>query len=247
MNLDIFEFTNQGGRERNEDCLGSRKFEDGVLCVVADGLGGHRDGEIASKSVVDTFLHAPLPTNPAQGKEWLASQTEEANQTLIAMQKERSSNMKSTSAVLLIQNQKAAWANVGDTRVYFLHGDEIASVTEDHSVAYRKYRAGEITRRQIAFDPDQSSLLRVLGNEERHAPALFSPPVPLEEGDGFLLCSDGMWECVSDEEILIEYLKSCHATDWGEGLLLRAIARVQPNHDNLSMIAVRVCERGKRV
>ena len=240
MSLDIFEFTNPAGRERNEDYIGSRRFENGILCVVADGLGGHRDGDIASKSVVDTFLHAPLPEDPDQGKEGLASRTEEANQVLITLQKERCSNMKSTSAVLLIQNQTAVWANVGDTRVYFLRGNEIASVTEDHSVAYRKYKAGEISRRQIAFDPDQSSLLRVLGNADRHAPALVSLPDLLNEGDGFLLCSDGMWEYVSDEEILVEYLKSCRAADWGEGLLLRAISRAEPDHDNFSMILVRV-------
>ena len=242
MELDIFEFTNPGGRERNEDCIGSQKTEDSALFIVADGLGGHRDGDIASKSVVNTFLHAPLPTNPNHVEEWLASWTEEANQTLLNLQEKRSSNMKSTAAVLLIQNQTASWANVGDTRIYFLHKDEIASVTEDHSVAYRKYRAGEITRRQIAYDPDQSSLLRVLGSADRHAPSLVTLPVLLEDGDGFLLCSDGMWEYVSDDEILIEYLKTQRASDWGEGLLLRAISRVEPNHDNLSMIVVRVCE-----
>ena len=244
MKLDVYKFTDPGGRDHNEDSIAARIFPDGALCAVADGLGGHKDGEIASQKVVDTFLSAEIPVDCKDGENWLAAQMEAANNALLSLQKELSSNMKSTAAVLLIQGRSAVWANVGDSRVYYLHGGAIVSITEDHSVAYRKYKAGEISRRQIAVDDDQPSLLRVLGNADRHAPAFHTSQFPLENGDGFLLCSDGMWEYVSDEEILIDFLKSQDAVQWGELLLLRVMNRLQPGHDNLSIITARILQEG---
>ena len=146
--------------------------------------------------------------------------------------------MKSTAVTLLIRGNEARWANVGDSRLYHFHKGALSFVTEDHSVAYKKFKAGEITRAQIATDEDQSSLLRSLGNKERHQPA--SGGADLAPGDGFLLCSDGLWEHLSDGEILIDYLKSDSAEQWAEQLLLRVIARQKPGTDNLSLITVMV-------
>ena len=73
---------------------------------------------------------------------------------------------------------------------------EIAEYTDDHSVAYKKYKAGEITREEIGFDDDQSSLLRTLGSEDRYEPSVRELNLVPRKGDAFLLCSDGFWEYV---------------------------------------------------
>ena len=148
--------------------------------------------------------------------------------------------MKSTVAALAVSGGRAAWAKVGDSRVYYLHGRAIEKITEDHSVAYKKYKSGSITRAQIGMDEDQSCLLRVLGNSDRNKPDVGSPDSPIEPGDGFFLCSDGMWEYLLDEEILIDFLKAETAQDWAEQLLLRAMDRIRPKNDNLSLITVMV-------
>lgn len=238
MFLDSFSYTSCGGRAYNQDCVGSAEIPGGGVFVIADGLGGHLHGEVASKCAVDTILAAGDPGEQDR-QLWLEDLISDANQAVLTRREERG-NMKTTVAALLIQGDRAAWANVGDTRVYYLHNSAIETYTTDHSVAYKKYLAGEITREQIATDEDQSSLLRALGNPERCHPDCAEPEHPLEDGDGFLLCSDGAWEYFSDGEILIDFLKSDHAQEWAERLLLRAKERIFAGNDNLSVITVMV-------
>ena len=191
-------------------------------------------------------MEAEPPAPEEDGSEWLKARIESANEAVMALQREKRAVMKTTVAALLIRDQEAHWANVGDSRIYYIHDGELTSVTEDHSVAYRKYKAGEITRAEICFDEDQSSLLRVLGNPERHQPSCHTADPPLAPGDGFLLCSDGAWEYLPDGEILIDFLKSGNARDWGELLLVRILSRVQPGNDNLSLITVIVQGGGEQ-
>ena len=239
MTLDSYLFTSQGGRSYNQDAVGSSKLPGGGIFVVADGLGGHLDGELASKCAVDTILSQhPTQGEPLAG--WLEAQIKQANDQILELQEQRRSNMKSTVAALVVNGSDAAWANVGDSRVYYLHNRAIADFTEDHSVAYKKYKAGQITRAQISTDEDQSLLLRALGSPERNQPDLGSAGHPIEPGDGFFLCSDGMWEYILDEEILVDFLKADTAQTWGELLQLRAMERVQSGNDNLSLITVKV-------
>ena len=239
MTLDSYLFTNQGGRSYNQDAVGSSEMPEGGIFVVADGLGGHLDGELASQCVVDTILDK----HPAQGESltgWLEAQIKQANRKILELQEQRRSNMKSTVAALVVNGTDAAWANVGDSRVYYLHNRAIADITEDHSVAYKKYKSGEITRAQIGTDEDQSCLLRVLGNPDRNQPECRGAWQPIEPGDGFFLCSDGMWEYILDEEILVDFLKADTAQTWAELLQLRAMERIRSGNDNLSLITVKV-------
>lgn len=239
MTLDSYFYTNPGGRACNQDAVGTCETPMGTAFVVADGLGGHLDGEQAAQCTVDTILD-PQPTEAETLTQWLEARIRQANANILTLQEQRHSNMKSTVAALVIQGANAAWANVGDSRVYYLHHRAIANITEDHSVAYKKYKSGEITRSQLGTDEDQSFLLRVLGNPDRNQPDCGSPEQPVEPGDGFFLCSDGMWEYLLDEEILVDFLKADTVQTWGELLLLRAMERIRPGNDNLSLIAVMV-------
>ena len=234
--LDSFVFTGRGGREYNQDAVGTNKYATGSIFVLADGLGGHLHGEVASETVCQILLAEPPPEDDVS--EWLRERITESNEALLKLQKENSCSMKSTVVVLLIQEEQVYWAHVGDSRLYYLHGGEIAFCTEDHSVAYKKYKAGEITRDQIGQDEDQSQLLRALGNQERGNADFHSDEITMESGDGFLLCSDGVWAYLHDEEILTDLLKADTAREWGESLLLRVMERVGSENDNLSLITV---------
>ena len=234
--IDIFSFTSQGGREYNEDSVGYAYTTYGAVMAVADGLGAHKGSEVASQVVVDTLLKEPLDDNK-NDKDWLRKRLETANQAILAQQAAQANKMKSTVVALKISGTTATWAHLGDSRLYYLHNREIAAVTEDHSVAYKKYRAGEITRSEIASDEDQASLLRSLGVQGKIKPEFGETDIPLTSGDGFLLCSDGFWEHVQDQEILFDFLKTNNAQTWTEHLLLRAIERLESDSDNLSVIA----------
>lgn len=239
MNFETYIYSISGGRSYNEDSAEVKELSNGILCVLADGLGGHRYGELASKCVTETFINSKAPVGDREEiKEWFENQIEAANSNILELQKEKSCTMKSTAVILATIDENAYWANVGDSRLYYIHNKELQSITEDHSVAYKKYRAGEITREQIGSDEDQSRLLRALGGSDRYQPDFNFASEPLEKGDGFVLCSDGLWEYVYDNEILFDFLKSDSAQEWAELLLRRAMERIQPDNDNLSLITV---------
>ena len=227
--IDIYSFTSQGGREYNEDSVG----------FAYTTYGGHRGGDVASKMVVDTVLAEPLDDNK-NDKDWLRKRLEEADQAILSEQAAQANKMKSTAVALKISGTKATWAHVGDSRLYYLHNNRIEAVTEDHSVAFKKYRAGEITRAEIATDEDQSSLLRSLGSQSKLKPDFGETAEPLTAGDGFLLCTDGFWEYVQDQEILFDFLKTNNAQAWTELLMLRVIERLGSGSDNLTVMTAMI-------
>lgn len=238
MKLDQCVYTNAGGRSYNEDSVGVAGVDDYAIYVVCDGLGGHASGEVASQAAVDVILDGWKNDVLPDRKEWLPSIIKRANNRILELQREHNQIMKSTVVTLVIDDQKAVWANTGDSRLYYIHHGELISVTEDHSVAYKKYKAGEITREAIATDEDQSSLLRTLGNEDRYEPSVYESEAPLEKGDAFVLCSDGAWEYLLDHEVLVDYHKAMDASHWMELMLTRILSRVDGKSDNLSMITI---------
>ena len=238
MELDAYRYTNPGGRSRNEDSADCAMGEERALFVLADGLGGHQDGDQASNLVVQTLLEQwrTLGREERDWEAWLSEAIALANQRLLELQRAQGCAMKSTVAALVLSGDRAVWAHVGDSRIYRVSAGRICHATQDHSVTYKKYLAGEIGRMAINFDEDRSSLLRVVGDEARCVPSTGSAPLGPE--DGFLMCSDGFWECLYDEEILIDFLKAPSARNWAETMLVRALPRMEPGGDNLTLMTI---------
>ena len=242
MELESYLYTNAGGRPYNEDSGGCRVGRGRGIFVVADGLGGHQGGAQASSLVLDSLLKAWEEENEALSSsdcgQWLEKRVQLVNEALLGAQRENRNSMKSTLAALIVMDDLAVWCHVGDSRVYHLTEGRLDAVTQDHSVTYKKYLAGEIEHHEINFDEDRSSLLRVVGDEERCASELGSPAGRIVPGDAFLLCSDGFWEYLFDEEILIDRLKADCAQKWAELMLVRALPRIAPGSDNLTLLTV---------
>lgn len=236
MNLDGYIYTNKGCREYNEDAAALEEKDGNGIYIVADGLGGHINGQIASRCVTDALIESWNTHSKTEEQFLLNKQILSANQKLLELQKEMYCTMKSTIVALEINGSSAVWAHVGDSRLYYLHRNSICDITQDHSVAYKKYKAGEITKAQIAQDEDQSCLLQALGNGQCEPDV--HTQVSLESGDAFLLCSDGAWEYLYDEEILIDFLKAETANKWAKLLLLRIFERQKPECDNLTILTV---------
>lgn len=239
MEFEVFEYTGRGAREVNEDNVGHGITDKGGVFLVADGLGGHSLGEVASKRAVDTILESvdELLSNP---EEEIEVCVKKANEAILDVYRQYNKVLKSTLALLVVKNEQIFLANVGDSRVYMIRDGRIVKYTDDHSVAYKKYKAGEITREELGFDEDQSSLLRTLGNEERYEPTIHNMNMAPQKGDAFLLCSDGFWEYVKDLEMTVDLTKSKSAKEWAEKLLLRAIDRVNSDNDNITVQTILV-------
>jgi len=236
MKFDCFFYTNPGGRDNNEDAIAHSLFPDGGCFVVADGLGGHKNGQLASSAVAEYLnnVNWKIPSDTIQS--FLAEQLEAAHYKVCELQTETESQMQTTVVALVCSESQAVCGNVGDSRLYYLRNGSVDYVTSDHSVAYKKYKSGEINKYQINHDADQSRLLRSLGNHSKHEADIHM--LDIAPGDGFLLCSDGLWEYLSEEEIQIDFLKSSSAYEWMMLLLLRAVNKMPLDSDNFSAITV---------
>ena len=233
MKLRAYAYTNRGGRDHNEDSL-RFSAEDGVF-VLADGLGGHRCGEVASALAVDA-LCGGLAGPEAPDEEGLLALFRSANEEILRRQTQPGQEeMRTTAVALKIAGETAVWAHIGDSRLYRFRGGELAEVTKDHSVTYRKYLGGEISYMDVYHDDDRGRLLRVLGKEPCRPEA---GRAAVEPGDAFLLCSDGFWEFVYSEEMQADLCRAATPEDWAESMLLRHIRRTPPENDNFSLITV---------
>ena len=153
----IKSISKEGGREHNEDYIGYTRRK-GITCVVvADGLGGHSGGEIASKLTVNTVLEA-FESDPGFSKEYIEKYINTANDAVVekAMNDPLLLHMSSTVVVLLVKGRRALWSNVGDSRIYKLFEGSISDVSEDHSLAFLDFVRGTIEYDQIRTSPNQN-------------------------------------------------------------------------------------------
>ena len=231
MRLSACCYTNQGGRDHNEDSVRCCA-EQGVF-VLSDGLGGHGSGEVASALAADILFEGCSAHPDPDG---LAELFQKANEAVMEGQKvPGQEDMKTTAVALSVAGDLAVWGHVGDSRLYRFSGGALSQETRDHSVTYMKYLGGEISYMDIYHDDDRPSLLRALGKLPCKPEA---GQAELRPGDAFLLCSDGFWEYVYQEEVLADLLKAETPEQWAQLMLLRHIRRTPPGNDNFSLITV---------
>ena len=200
-------------RSGNEDNYGIRQQHIGtseslLLGVVADGMGGEAHGEIASKLAVETLIEAPIPTDLSSADKkvaWLLELMQQAND---AVSKNAQGGSTTLSAVLAI-GRELAIAHVGDSRIYLLRNDRICQLSEDHSLPALLLASGQITYEESLTHPDKNQLTKFIGSKRSLSDGYvqdlsqFSDDktLSLEDGDILVLCSDGVWDLVSEEHL----------------------------------------------
>ena len=238
MRISAYCYTSRGGRDHNEDSVRCFAENGRGVFVVADGLGGHGKGEVASALAADALFEGCAGGAP--DGEGLPELLRRANEAVMEGQRVTGQEeMKTTAVVLSIDGGRAVWGHVGDSRLYRFSNGRLTQETRDHSVTYMKYLGGEISYMDIYHDDDRSSLLRALGKLPCKPEA---GQAVLQPGDAFLLCSDGFWEYVYQEEVLADLLKAETPEQWAQLMLLRHIRRTPPGNDNFSLITVFVEE-----
>ncbi|MGI6335579.1 MAG: serine/threonine-protein phosphatase [Clostridiales bacterium] len=238
--MEAYAYTNPGGRNVNEDSMLCEYDGERGLFLVADGLGGHSHGEIASALARDSIRDELSACSDITPDALRFALRHAGDAILLRQQESGQRSMKSTAVVLSICDGRALWAHVGDSRLWYFRDGKIAGVTRDQSVSYKKFASGEISYAGINTDEDRSALLAALGSKGRGEPEVREEPWTLRPGDAFLLCSDGFWEYLHETELLIDLLKSRTPREWAENMLVRMLPRMRPNSDNLSVITVMI-------
>ena len=230
------------GRKRptNEDSL--RACEDLSFFMLADGVGGNRSGEIASQSALDA-LEKFVRHNPPQ---WLSSRDEVfryfragvnyVNQFIIKLAdaKPQYAGMATTLTFAYIRDNEMFVANVGDSRVYLIHGDMIQQITDDHTYVNDLVKMGAITKEEAHMHARKNVITRAIGANANNEPDCFS--VPVEKGDRVLLCSDGLYDEVDDDTIRSMVMSYDDMDSCVRNLVM--MANDSAGNDNISVIRV---------
>lgn len=241
-------------RDHNEDQLFAYEIYKGrsdqplpAFYMVADGMGGHESGEVASdtiSSALKDWLDEYSNRKSGRATQKLGELPDQALQTAIQAANEavfkqaqrRGNNMGSTVTAMLVIGERAYIANVGDSRTYLYRGGQLRLLTRDHSLVFSLYQAQQISYDDIYTHPQRNQIYRSLGEKATVDVEVFTEP--LTAGDVLLLCSDGLWEMVRDKQIKDILHKTRQPQEAAEKLI--DAANLGGGEDNISAVVVRV-------
>ena len=226
-------------RKENQDSCAERTFGDCTVGVVCDGMGGAKAGAVASSIAASVFmdtLAAQLSAAPELDEIRRAgiSAVQTANAAIHekSLAEEDCRGMGTTLVAAVCRKQQACIFNVGDSRAYLINAAGISALTRDHSLVQDMLEQGDITEEEARNHPNRNLITRALGTEQTVQCDVFEHL--LEDGDYILLCSDGLVNTVSDQEILYEAIHREPAETCLDRLMEISIDRGAP--DNVTMI-----------
>jgi PPM family protein phosphatase len=205
MKFSIFQNSRQGPRPYNQDRLAYSYSKDALLMVLADGMGGHRNGEVAAelavKTMTDAFQRLALPTLPSPAK-FLTDHIQQVHDTIenLRQSQDMLESPRTTIVAAIVQRNILYCAHVGDSRLYHFRDGHLLFRTEDHSVVQSLYRKGLIAKDEMTTHPYRNKVYNCLGGEKPPEIDL-ADRHELMDGDLILLCTDGVWNVVGDKEI----------------------------------------------
>jgi protein phosphatase len=236
-------------RETNEDFVAAYapgtpddSWDRGALFVLADGMGGHAAGEVASRVAVETMLARWTEGSGGQPHQALRAAVRDANAAVFdAAMEEGRRGMGTTMTALTLSQREAIIAHIGDSRAYLVRGGHCTQLTADHSRAAEMVRMKLITPEQAATHPARSMLTRSLGGEPAVQIDIIKQPI--ENNDALVLCSDGLWDMVSRAEIAEvcgALGTQAYATPNEAAAHLLDLANKRGAPDNISVLVIRI-------
>jgi len=228
-------------RRRNED----NYVVAPPLFAVADGMGGAQAGEVASKLAASALEDGSSQSETAQlgGLEHLDALIQEANRRIYdrASTDPTASGMGTTMTVALVEGMSVMIGHVGDSRAYLVRGDSMEQLTEDHSLVNELLKSGKLSEEEAQIHPQRSVITRAVGTDPVVDVDAFT--IEAEDGDVFLICSDGLTDMVSDVDIL--ELVDSNRDDLEEAVRsLVQFANKEGGEDNITAVAFRISANG---
>jgi serine/threonine protein phosphatase PrpC len=241
MRFLIFQDTQRGARANNEDRVGYFYTRDALLMVVADGMGGHNQGEVAAEIAIEVlskrFQNEAKPTlqHPRQ---FLRDAFFNAHDAIMEYGTGRKlpESPRTTCVACVVQDGKAYWAHAGDSRLLYFRAGKLAQRTKDHSYVGKLLAMGALREDQIAGHPARNRIFSCLGGNVLPQIEL-SEEIALTRGDTILLATDGFWEPITTGRIEIALAQSS-IVDCLPSLVTAAIAQSGERADNTSIVAM---------
>jgi PPM family protein phosphatase len=236
MKFSVFQISRKGGREKNEDRMGYCYTRESGLFVLADGMGGHPEGEVAAQLALQTVSALfqkearPIVEDVA---EFLSTALMAAHHQIIryASEKGMLDTPRTTFVAAIVQGTSATWVHCGDSRLYVVREGELLTRTRDHSYLEQQ-NAGVIRMDRI----NRNILFTCLGSPTKPVFDI-TGPIPLQQGDKILLCSDGLWGSLNDVEI-VRHLSTQPVSDSVPDLVEAALRNGGEHSDNVTVIAL---------
>ena len=239
MKFSVYQVSRKGGREKNEDRMGYCYTRDSGLFALADGMGGHPEGEVASQMALQTLSAmfqreaGPVLADPVRS---LQEAIIAGHHQLLRYATERAlmDTPRTTIVACLLQGRSAYWAHCGDSRLYLVRGDKLIARTRDHSYSELQDTLSQVVPMGERFN--RNVLFTCLGSPGK--PVVDTAgPLLMQPGDRVLLCSDGLWGSLSDTEIT-DQLAASPISDAVPELVERALRTAGEKSDNVTVLAV---------
>jgi serine/threonine protein phosphatase PrpC len=243
MQYEIGRVSLLGNRETNQDRLGIAESHAGVVLILADGLGGMPGGALAAETLVKfvqhELQHEVMPVDVPE--KFLGKLIIKAHYAVRAVGQKQDPKIEpgTTAVICLVQNKKAWWAHVGDSRCYLFRDGLPIYRTKDDSYVEHLYQKGEIPIEEIEGHPMRNYVTQCIGVMPNEPRVSVSKGVELEKGDILLLCTDGFWEPLDDALIGSQLLEKTIQQSISE-LALQAEKTNYPNSDNTSVLAIKI-------
>lgn len=225
-------------RPVNEDAFFVSPPDDSgsLLAIVADGMGGHNAGEVASSEAINVIKDVVLD-NEHNAKEMLTQAINSANSTIynMSLDKQALFGMGTTITACLIEKDKVTAAQVGDSRLYLIRDGMIIQITKDHSLVEMLIENGSITKEDAKHHPQKNVITRAIGTDKEVSADIYE--FSICEGDIILLCSDGLVNMVEDEKILSVITRTKSFEETADKLV--AEAENAGGSDNITVILIK--------
>jgi serine/threonine protein phosphatase PrpC len=239
MKFSVFQISRKGGREKNEDRMGYCYTNSSGLFLLADGMGGHPDGEVAAQLALQTisalYQKEAKPELPdVNGFFHTAIMAAHRQILRYAVEGGMNDTPRTTLVAAVVQGGMAHWVHCGDSRLYFVRGGELLVRTRDHS--YLEQRRGAVKPPALPAGMNRNVLYTCLGSPMKPVFDI-ADPVPLQQGDKMLLCSDGLWGTLDDEDI-VYHLGQKAVSACAPELVERALLKAGAGSDNVTLVAM---------
>jgi serine/threonine protein phosphatase PrpC len=233
-----------GAREENQDRMAVAVEPDVALIAVFDGMGGHADGaraaELARTTLLARFHSQPHPLVDPLAFLHLVLGATHTDMVAMGMHMPLEMRPRATGAVCLVQDGTAWWAHVGDSRIYHLRAGHVIRRTRDHSHVELLVQEGLISSVQAQNHPMRNYVETCLGGDPLLPEMLIGRCIRVEQGDALLVCSDGFWANLLDEDIAASLYSGAPLKTALQALSEFAVKRGGPGADNSSVAALRV-------